>query len=340
MGKTVQQTHVVWSPWDELGLRVGIQRQTGEDNYNLQQRVLDTYTHRGGPTRQGLINSISRDLGYPTYNVVDKRYFILDYYPLIDYEVKVTIDGVEQTQQILDSSTMPKGWIYPSGTSASTPGYAETVASGVTQGWILWRTPNGEYSNILEFLEAPTSDAKVRISYTYRSGDTYYGRTDGDFTIADDETDLIYGQPGEFKGYKEQMPNASTHIQVHSLNDQTYLTDTTNGLFTSEGAATELLETIATKIRKAAPIVWGEVVSDISYWDSASSDFSGIENLPTLLDANISGYYRTSDNHYTDRKSDFQSGVGQATDLFVSPVNRTYDRPDYSPPIINRGVIY
>jgi hypothetical protein len=339
MSKTTQQTHEIWSPWDDLGLMVGIKRQPGETNHEIQTRILDVYANRGGPTRQGLVNSISRDLGYEPYNVISKRFFVLDYYPLIDYEVTVTVDNVEWTEQLVEKQPPAEGWVYPSGTSSVTPVYSATVASGVTQAWILWRDPAGEYTNILEFLGPPPDQSKVKISYTYRSGDTYYGRTDGDFTVNLD-TDLIYGQEGEFRGYNEKNPRAATHVQVHALNDQAYLADTDNGLMTSEGAATELLEAIAAKIRKAAPVVWGEVISDVSFWDGASSDFSGIENLPTLLDANISGYYRVSDSYYTNRRSDFQSGVGHGADLMVTSVNRTDEVLSYVPPTVGRGVIY
>ena len=55
--------HKIWNAFDEFGLLVGLDRLPRETNANFKKRILDVFKNPGNSTRQGLINSISRELG-------------------------------------------------------------------------------------------------------------------------------------------------------------------------------------------------------------------------------------------------------------------------------------
>jgi len=56
-------TYNVWNCFDELGMLVSLDRISGEKNKAYKQRILDVYANPGNSTHNGLINSISRELG-------------------------------------------------------------------------------------------------------------------------------------------------------------------------------------------------------------------------------------------------------------------------------------
>lgn len=61
----------VFNPFDEFGLVLGLERLPGEKNFDYRKRLLDVGQHRPAATREGLLNSISREVGIrPLYDAV------------------------------------------------------------------------------------------------------------------------------------------------------------------------------------------------------------------------------------------------------------------------------
>lgn len=315
----IQQKHQIWNHFDDLALLLGIKRNPGEDNFELRKRILECYKNTPNSSLQGLTNALNRDLGYPTYNTFDKKIFILDFEPLIDYPITIQVDNTTYNTQVIEQFPLQNGWVFPSGiTDPAPPTFTGAAASGLSQSWILWRYPNGEYSRLLEFISSPPTDSKVKIEYSYRLGETIYKRVDQDFDILNKDSDEIYNLKGLFTGYSSLTANPSGHVKVFALNDSDFIKDPSNGFWTIEGTATDKLEAVVNRIRQAAPIFWDEFIADESYWDAGSYKFSGIESLPVIFDANVSGYYRSIDNYYGNYKSDYQSGIGYGKDLYAS----------------------
>lgn len=49
--------------FDDHGDILGLDRIAGEDNTDFRERLSDVYVHRGGPTYEGFLNNLSRELG-------------------------------------------------------------------------------------------------------------------------------------------------------------------------------------------------------------------------------------------------------------------------------------
>lgn len=56
--------------FDLLGSMVSLQRLPGEQNASYKQRILDVNVHLGGPTYEGNINNLTRELGYSRENCI------------------------------------------------------------------------------------------------------------------------------------------------------------------------------------------------------------------------------------------------------------------------------
>jgi hypothetical protein len=64
----------LFNPFDEFGLVLGLERLPGEKNFDYRKRLLDVGQHRPSSTREGLLNSISREIGVrPLYDAVSFR---------------------------------------------------------------------------------------------------------------------------------------------------------------------------------------------------------------------------------------------------------------------------
>lgn len=340
-----QGEHVLWNVWDDLAILVGLSRQPQEDNHYLRKRILENYQFKGDSTLQGLTNAINRELGYKVYNVINKEFYLLELAPSIQHPVTVEVDVragySEYDNQVLDAIPQPEGWTVPSGI-ITFHDYDNAVASGLPDSWILWRDAQGNYTNILQFIDPPPHKAKIRITYSYRAGESIYTRVEEDFDEFT-ETDQIYQLEGKYTSRKKVNPDPESSVIIHELNDQDFLTSTAHGLLDSDGVATEKLEAIVESVRKASPILWGSLIADRSFWDAGSDDFVSLESLPSYLDARVSGYYRTVDDFYGSGviKSDYQSGVGYGHDLYVAP--HTADMSEdinYVEEILPSGALY
>ena len=280
MAEFSQGTHALWNHFDDLGLLIGLRRFPGERNREFRDRILRVYQNPGNATHQGMVNSISRDLGYPTYNVVDRRIFLLTRIPRLAGVVDVLVDGTQRRPQLIESFPLPSGWPAPASVTPS----GQIVFGVAPSGWILWRGADGEYSSVLEFTHAPDTGADVAITYEVSVDEIIHRRTDQDFTRL--ETDPIYDVEGRFQGFHP----ASGVIEVHALSDPTFRDNPTNGLKDSAGRATDLLETIAQLINQAGPVLWDEFLWDEAVWDAADKEITGEEAIPVLLDADTSGF--------------------------------------------------
>ena len=67
------EPYTVWNAFDEFGLLVSLDRLTGEKNKAYKKRILDVYENPGDSTYQGLINSVSRELGIAASGVTVER---------------------------------------------------------------------------------------------------------------------------------------------------------------------------------------------------------------------------------------------------------------------------
>jgi len=290
MARYTQYKQHIWNHFDELGLLVGISRTEGETNSQLKTRILNRYSYTQNSTYQGLTNAISADLGYDPYNVIDKRFFILTYKPDVDQQVVVSVDGEEQTQ-VVSQWPLPSGWsvppgvefnVDPSGLYGSVPMiYDEVDASG----YLIWRDDMGEYTQILEFVNAPSNESEVIVEYWYKLDG--YLRYYKDYTFSSRPLDDMYGLEGRFTG---RSAETSTGITVNALANRAFRTNTANGLMSAEGTAEELLVSIAKLANDVAPILWDYFRWDEGRWDAGDKEETGSEALPILLDASTSGY--------------------------------------------------
>jgi hypothetical protein len=64
------QSHAIWNEFDKLGLLLGLSRLPDEKNAEYKQRLLDVFVHRSDSTYQGLINGITRELGFSLYEAM------------------------------------------------------------------------------------------------------------------------------------------------------------------------------------------------------------------------------------------------------------------------------
>jgi hypothetical protein len=94
--KLNQYEYQVWNIFDELGSLLGIKRLTNESNESFKIRIKDVFVHIGGSNKEGLINTIGRELG------------LREYYKWID----TTKDYIIENKSILINSI---SIIYPNG---------------------------------------------------------------------------------------------------------------------------------------------------------------------------------------------------------------------------------
>ena len=220
MPKSSQKIVQVWNQYDEFGLMAGLGHWTedgkslkfvrlpGETNIELRNRILKSY----GATRdklinsshQGLVNAISRDLGLETYVIKDKNIFYLSQEPHPTGQIKVYVSGVsdtdwaEWTPQIRSS------------------GYQNAVdnSGSYPSGWIVWNLPdysgdnhihNGEYTQILEFINYLEDKDEVRVEYEIL--DRYDERGNTVMKLVSDFDNHDNRDDDRFREYKDNINN-------------------------------------------------------------------------------------------------------------------------------------
>jgi hypothetical protein len=62
--------HQVYNAFDEQGILLGLPRISTESNKVYKRRLLDVLVNKADSTYQGLINGITRELGYHIDNVM------------------------------------------------------------------------------------------------------------------------------------------------------------------------------------------------------------------------------------------------------------------------------
>jgi len=300
MPRRIQTPHQIFNSFDELALLVSLERDPYESNADFKERLAGFWANNPNSSRQGLIGALSSEFGLGSYNTIDKRFFWLSHRPIIASGVTVYLDEVEQTPQLLSYETTPEGW-------EDIPN-ASGLFSDADDGWIIWQRDDGLYSNLLEFVAAPTG-SYVTVEYSFEEGGRVHTIVDGDQDL--DLQDPIYGLDGIWKCYAYQTPDPTSHVVVNSLNDEDYLYNEDNGLVDGNGLPTQLLKRIVALMQEASPISWGRFVWDEAYYQD---DPESIETLPSLYDADISGYVTEGTT------PDFQSGVGGDSQLLIVDV--------------------
>lgn len=80
-----------------------------------------------------------------------------------------------------------------------------------------------------------------------------------------------------------------SQIEIHALNDKKDIAFEKQ-LYKSDGTATDKLKYYVNLITSDIPIMWGSFIWDVSWWDSADKDLSGIEFLPNIWDPDIENW--------------------------------------------------
>lgn len=273
--------HILFNHFDSLAMSVGLKRRHMETNKQLKQRILAVFEEQINSSRQGLIYGISNELGLVSYNVKDRTFFFLTKQPLTEdqcdqlsatYEFTVKVDDGTITPQLGDQTPVPSGW---------------EPRTDALSGWCCWHDNNSNYSQILEFIDAPPYGSEVSATYRYRDGDLVYTQTD--------KTDTQDPEDTSFTGYSKETVDGEHHVRVNALNDSEFLNDENEGFIDSVGRATNLYEKVVDRIHEAAPIYWGTkaqkgFIWGKTPWDVGDEELGGAEALPSYLDAETSGY--------------------------------------------------
>lgn len=305
-----QQKLPVWNSFDEFGLMVGLGHWTndgkelryvrypGETNYELRERILNTYRHKCNATYQGLINSLSKDFLTPRYNTITQYYYTLTEEPYAQ------LSGIH---------------VYTSGNTGWAELYPQVRASGyaaTTSGWIVWNYPDvtghyGQYTQILEILPSslPVNDTPIKIEYQVldyydeKGVPTLYWKTDIDKQNIKDDDEYLY------RVKKATVPDPSSQIVIHRLNS--LATDGFSGVwYTTEGAATSKLKEVANYFNKRYPVEWGQIPWDTLTWENNANISQG--TLPTLFDAEL-----PVDQSGNIESGVFMGGVAQGDSLYL-----------------------
>jgi len=97
-------------------------------------------------------------------------------------------------------------------------------------------------------------------------------------------------------------PPSGARVVLQQLNASGYIATQLN----ADGSAIGTdLEKIVDQLEDVAPILWGKATWDLSFSDTISKEYVGIDYLPNLYDADASGFTST----------EFKNGVGDNDDL-------------------------
>lgn len=301
MAKITQKSHKIFNAFDEIGLLVGLERLPWESNHDYRERLAEYRKNNPSSTKQGIVDAIASELGLSRYNALNKAFFVLEHFPSNSYDIKVYVDGVEDPNQLKEFSTTPEGWTVIPGTSG--------VYGDGTEGWIIWRDSEGRYTNLLEFTTAPTG-AYVSVEYTHEVDGTAYSVTDKDET--DTRRDPIYDLPGHWKCYSAATPEATGSPIVIALNDSDVINDSSNGYVDSRGLPTNYFREIVRYITGVSAIGWGYFVWDEAFYQE---DIDSVETMPTLLDADATGFVRDGYN------CDYSTGIDRGDSIYMISIS-------------------
>lgn len=327
MQKRIPTKTPIWNMWDEFALLVGngrwsndkksleYVRYPGEDNKQLRDRTRETTKNQGDSSQQGLINTISKDLGVsvsgggllPWYNSVTKSIFYLSEKPWpgpSGVRVYVSSSGTWTSSD----ESLPR--VRASGYASSVSGWIlwnladidpEIIPSGLPGSrlwWINQGDPSGysssitwgENSTILEFIGSsiPETGDRVRVDYLVQTENDDYGRAvlnwRSDFSHPDNPLDT------RFVGLKSDIPtdeasfNAfmSGHVGVWDLANIA-ATPLSGTFYDSDGRATSKLSTeIKDLITTEFPLTWGKFTLDKARWDQLRNSSIGV--IPSFHD--------------------------------------------------------
>lgn len=115
-------------------------------------------------------------------------------------------------------------------------------------------------------------------------------------------------------------------ISVNALCDNAFK----GSLLNEDGSPTERLVKYAEKVNEAMSVTWGSALWDRGYWATLNNDNFGLDYLPHVWDASISGW--TGD--------DFQSGIGMGDDLHVKAPSKESDTQDFEYHVGLSGIKY
>jgi hypothetical protein len=228
-----QKVKPVVNIWDDHASKLGMKRLPNELNTDLKTRIDNTAKYREGPTKQGLINSISSFFGYNQYNATNKRVYFLTHKP--SSMTSVTVDDVVYGEVTIED-------------------YDDAVEGANPSGYIVWKDADDEYTTILELITPAEytrrsdrlhNGSKIVITYEWLDGDTT--RTYTDMSNPHDPYDT------RFYGFSEEEDN---DIRVVELFDRAAVIDI--GLMDENNVPSNQLKSISRIIDGLSPVTWGE----------------------------------------------------------------------------------
>lgn len=317
----------IWNEWEEFGLLVGLGhwsedgktlrfvRFPGETNLELKRRILKSFSQKEqdvvNSSHQGMVNAISRDLGLVSYNVEDKKVFTLSQEPHPTGRINVYVSGVSTDGDWVQY--LPQ---------VRSSGYFDAINSSGSfpSGWIVWNLPdhsgdngfihNGEYTQILEFINFLVDADEVRTEYEVLDRFDEDGEAVlkfvSDFDHPDDDEDQRY------RARRRTIPNPLSQVVIHPITE--LISGVASGIYyTDEQAARPKLKELREELVSLHPFEWDDFVWGQTQYDAG--DFISLGTLPSLYDAAI-----PTGNSSEIHKSWYIGGVNYGPDLYMHDI--------------------
>lgn len=313
MNKPIKQQS--WSRIDVLGLLNGISiwddqyrelkyvRRPFDSSIDMRAKILNKHDNPVSTTKQGLINALSNEFGFQTYNVTDKKTFELTYNP--------TVSGGATTQDVLGYYKIPGSDTWNTLTQVWSDTYYQSKESKT--GFIVWQNDkissdfsekNFTYSNLVEVLEDIPDMSELKFIYylvSYDEENKAYLLSFTDINNPNNPNDTTYT-------YRKKVSSPSlSGIVAYTLDD--IPENIYSGLyFSSNGKPKELLYTIKNYINKKFKHTWGKITDRECIWNVHKLYGSG--HIPHFYDA------ETPDNssQYSGYYSGYFGGIEELSD--------------------------
>jgi hypothetical protein len=265
--------HDLWNRFDELGLVVGLQRRTNEDNVLFRQRILSRFLSRLGVTRHSVAQHISQDLtlttvlswdgrqplDFPTSGIHAVSYFNVEGLPEIAATQEELVRSGSDFQRYTGAKSdwLPGYIIFVDGTPVSRNRYPNLVVSG----------------NVIHF-GTPVSGVVTAV-YQYRN-----------FTLtrtSQDHINLVTPVDGNAVSgtYTAVL---TRNVKVFTAADSDFIDER---LLNADGTPNAYFFELAARLLEGSPIHMGRARwGDGSYWLLESSDKPLTEHIPVVFDLN------------------------------------------------------
>jgi len=265
----------LWNYYDELGILAGLERMPGESNVDFKARIKSQLTYKPGVSHQGIVNGLAAELGLTRYNVETKTLYNLANIPAMYLDPDVRTSGIAPISVWVNDvawgrvyetvSSDWSGYFLNDSQPSGTPLYYDTHGNvAVTSGWIIWRDPEGQYTNRLEVLGAPDK-AVIKVQY-YILDSNNKARA------------IIEGGDPTDEYWLAKTPTSGNY-SVITFNDNTIQ----SLLLTGSGS---YIKSVVEEVRDKAPAEYGKLRFGHNFWPITHGSFTG---LSSIFDASTSG---------------------------------------------------